>query len=93
VSALVFRKIPWRIQEAWIDDTTRAKQTDSPAGVLSAPSHLLSCPPRHQTQPKKNRLQPEFEDVFAQYFKTAAQSKALELNGHYGQEKNKEALT
>jgi hypothetical protein len=35
---------------------------------------------------------PEFEDFFAQYVKTAAQSKASEMSGHYGQEKIKEAL-
>jgi hypothetical protein len=43
--------------------------------------------------PRKIGSSPEFEDVFAQYFKTAAQSKALERKGHYGQEKSTEALT
>jgi hypothetical protein len=41
---------------------------------------------------RKTGSRPEFEDMFAQYVKTAAQSKASELSGHYGQEKNKEAL-
>jgi hypothetical protein len=42
--------------------------------------------------PRQTGSSPEFEDVFAQYFKTAAHSKASEVNGHDEQEKNKEAL-
>jgi hypothetical protein len=37
--------------------------------------------------PRKIGSIPEFGDIFAQYVRTAAQSKASELSGHYGQEK------
>jgi hypothetical protein len=50
------------------------------------PRTYCFAPLASKRSPRKTSSSPEFKDVSAQYVRTATQSKASELSGHYADE-------